>query len=271
MNAAIIRRTARDTAMLLAVAAAGIIAFEIFFVQIVEQISETLPEIWRRLPFVGRILHVLAGVDIGREVSVRALLGLGFVHPLVLAITWGYLIAICTNTTVGEIDRGTTDLLLTLPLSRQTVYVSNTVVWVAGGTVLAVGTRVGMQIGTYLTRIGEQIDGIRMWIPVVNLLILSLAVGGTATLVGTLCVRRGQAVGIVVGIVLLSFMVNFLEAFLPAFGRLGFLGFLHYYRPVEALRDGTWPLRNLTVLGGITLLTWLLGLWRFSRRDIPAA
>jgi multisubunit Na+/H+ antiporter MnhB subunit len=82
--------------------------------------------------------------------------------------------------------------------------------------------------------------------------------------------RRGVAVGIVVGLLLFSFLINFLEPLFPPVRSIAFLGFLHYYRPVEAVRDGVWPVLNLTVLGVSAAGAWALAFEFFARRDIPA-
>jgi beta-exotoxin I transport system permease protein len=50
-----------------------------------------------------------------------------------------------------------------------------------------------------------------------------------------------------------------------------FLGFLHYYRPVEVVREGRWPVRDLCLLGTVAAVTWIAGLVIFRRKDIPVA
>ena len=80
---------------------------------------------------------MLLSLDMQTGISVNTLLVLGLVHPFLFAVTWGFMTAICTRITVGEIDQGTADLLLTLPLSRSTIYVSTSLVWIVAAVFLA--------------------------------------------------------------------------------------------------------------------------------------
>ena len=48
-------------------------------------------------------------------------------------------------------------------------------------------------------------------------------------------------------------------------------GYLHYYRPVDVVRDGRWPVRDLCLLGTVAVVFWTIGLLIFRRKDIPVA
>jgi ABC-type transport system involved in multi-copper enzyme maturation permease subunit len=232
--------------------------------------APTLLEMWQQLDFLKPILQVLFSINVD-EVTVGGLLSFGLVHPIVLIVTWGLIITICTRVTVGEVDRGTADLLLTLPISRLTIFTTTTVVWIAFGVGFSGCALLGMLIGEATVELSEGINYGRMAIVCANLFTLYLAVGGTTLLISSLLSRRGPAIGIVIGILLISFLINLLEALIPAVGKMKFLGFLHYYRPVEIIRDGAWPLSAMGVLMAIGVVTWVAGAVCFTRRDIPAA
>ena len=83
--------------------------------------------------------------------------------------------------------------------------------------------------------------------------------------------RRGVAVGILLAVLLFSYLSNFLASFIEFFRAIGFLGLLDYYRPVESVRDGTWPVRNLLILSAVAIVGWTCGLLVFRRRDVPVA
>jgi hypothetical protein len=117
----------------------------------------------------------------------------------------------------------------------------------------------------------EPLEKGRLFIPTVNLFALYLAIGSGTMLVSAWVSRRSIAVAILVAALVASFFVNFLEALIPGVRRIGFLGLLHYYQPIECIRSGVWPLREISVLCSMAAACWLAGLWRFSRRDIPAA
>lgn len=270
MNLAILQKTTRQTATLAVLVIVGAAGFEALWTSAIAHLGPTLIELWSRLEFAQRLLKVLANIDLSDKVSLGALVSIGLAHPILLALTWGFIIALCTSVTVGEIDRGTADLLLTLPLSRTCIFVTNTVVWVVAAAAFSLAAWLGLAIGNATMSLPKPLNLVHLGIVSVNLLALNLAVGGMTTLISCLLRRRGNAVGIVIAILLVSFLINFLEALLPVFEHLRFLGFLNYYRPAVILRDGAWPIANLVVLMAIAVTTWTAGLLYFTRRDIPA-
>jgi len=268
---ALLRRTARDSALLLAVVLAAVLAFEVLFVRGVTDLSGDILEFWRRIPFVRRILATVAGIDLSAEVSMSALVALGMVAPFYLLASWTFVIVTALRFTVSELDRGTADLLLTLPLPRCSVYVCVSLVWVGGALLISLTGWGGIALGAALAQPAEPLKLQRLGMVVANFTALLLAVGGLAMLAGSVASRLGPALAIVLVVLLASFLLNFLEAFLPWVKRVGVLGVLHYYRPVEAVASGRWPLRDILALAGAGFVFWLTGLWYFSRRDIPSA
>lgn len=270
MNVSLLNKTFRDSAALGVMGLVAIVGFELLWVVAMGNVAPKLLDLWQRLDFLKPILKVLFSIDVA-EVTVSGLLSFGLVHPLVLVITWGLIITICTRVTVGEIDRGTADLVLSLPISRLTVVATTSLVWIAFAAGFCGCALLGMMIGEHCVKLPQPIDYYRMTIVAANLFTLYLAVGGTTLLVSSLLSRRGPAIAIVIGILLISFLINLLEALIPAVGEIKFLGFLYYYRPVEIARDGTWPLWAMSVLLAIGVVTWVTGAMVFTRRDIPAA
>jgi hypothetical protein len=49
------------------------------------------------------------------------------------------------------------------------------------------------------------------------------------------------------------------------------LSLMHYYRPMDVLREQQGTLTHVVVLLGLTLVCWLVTLWRFAGRDILTA
>lgn len=269
MNAALLRKTARDAAALTALGALAIIGFEALWVLAMANMADTLVELWQQLGFVRRLLQVMFSIDV-EAVSAQGLISFGMVHPFLLAVSWGVLIAGGTRTLAGEIDRGTADLLLSLPLTRPGAYVTVSLVGVATCVAFGALPLAGLALGATFVTLREPIDFGLMGIVAANFLALLLAVTGATMLVSAVVTRRGLAVAILVSGLLLSFLINFLEALIPAVAPLRFLGLLNYYRPVEVVRDNAWPLGNMLCLVGLAGVTWTAGLVWFSRRDIPA-
>jgi ABC-type transport system involved in multi-copper enzyme maturation permease subunit len=270
LNAAVLRKTSRD-ALWLAVGAGGaLVVFEILYVRIITQLAPELIEMWRRFEFIRKLLQALVSIDVSQNVSMNSLITLGFVHPFLLIVMCALVVTTTTKATVAEVDRGTADLLLSLPIGRRRLYATVSLVWMLAGAIVATCAWLGLQTGAALFRPSEPLNGRLLLIPLTNLLALYLAVGCATMLISSGLRRRGVAVAIILGLLLFSFLINFLDPLFPPVRPIAFLGFLHYYRPVEAVRDGLWPVRDLAVLLGMSILTWVAGMERFARRDVPA-
>jgi len=228
------------------------------------QFSESMMQIQFVRTFVGAML----GVDTSDQLGPEAFLAFAWVHPVVLALVWAHALVCCTRVPAGEIDRGTADLTLTLPVTRWGVLLNETLVWlVAGGAILALalaGNQVGVQ---YVEAAGRPPLG-RLLIVLVNLYCLYLAVGGLAWLVSASSDRRGPAMILVFLILLASFLLNFLAQFWTVAKQIAFLGILDYYRPLYILRNGQVPWQNLGVLLGVAAVLWIAAGIVFNRRDV---
>jgi hypothetical protein len=268
MNRALLGKTARDTAVLLAVTLVAIVLFEVLFFWAMWRLAPDLLALWSRIPFIARLFQVVWSVDV-TEATVNTLIAIGMVHPFLFAVSWALLITTCTRVTVGEIDRGTADLLLSLPIARAAVFTTTSLVWLAASALMCLCVLLGISIGSMLFRLPNPLDMGRLAVGAVNLLALYCAIGATTMCVSCTVHRRGVAVAIILAILLFSFLINFLAAFVPLIEDVSFLGLLDYYRPVEIVKDGHWPLRNIAVLACLALITWFAGLAIFCRKDVP--
>ena len=270
MNVSIARKTFRDSRWLLVLIPVAIVCFEALIVRALGELPIEMRAFWLNQPFVSRLVRMLLGADLGSGITPTTLVTIGLAHPLLYALTWTLLLTVCTRTTVGEIDRGTADLLLTLPVSRACIYASASLVWILAAAVVSVAPFCGLWIGQWLHPLWEPIDFTRLRTLVLNLFALHLSVGCMTMLVSSLVSRRGTAIAVVLSGLLLSFLLNFLATLWPAAERVAFLGPLHYYKPLLCIREGGVRMEDLAVLGAVSAASWLAGLRFFCRRDIPA-
>jgi ABC-type transport system involved in multi-copper enzyme maturation permease subunit len=271
MNLAIVLKTARDSWLAVALACLGTMGFIVLFVCAMQSMGAEVLDFLARVDFLRRMLEVSLGISVDGEVSSAVLYAVSFTHLVVLAAGWGTIIAIVSRVTAGEEEQGTADLLYSLPLRRSTVFVSTTLVWAAAAALLAACPLAGILVGTLAFPPTDEVHVAR-YVPVaVNLLALHLAVGGLTALAGVLCNRRSLAIGIVVSVALVSATLNFVEPFLPAISRVNFLGLLHWFRPVDAVRHASWPVVSIIVLAAFGSACWLASLVLHSRKDFPAA
>lgn len=270
MNRAVVAKTTRDMALLLVLLVAALIADEVLIIRALRELPVEMISAWMHLPVASRLIRALLGAEPASVVTATGLVTIGFSYPVLYAITWAFILTVCTRVLVGEIDRGTADLLLTLPISRSAIYASVSVVWMAAGVPLCLAPLAGVYLGQRFFPLWEPVEMGRFPVLCVNLYALYLAIGCVTGFVSSTSSRRGTAIAVVLTALVASFLLDFLVALWPALGQVAFLGLLHYYEPLPYVREGRVPWGDLAALGGIAAVSWTAGLLCFRRRDVNA-
>jgi ABC-2 type transport system permease protein len=272
MSRAVLLKTLRDAALLTVILTLGVVALEMAIVRALLEFGKDLENFrrWLELPLIRDLLHIILGSDMLGDLTPTTMATFGLGHPLLWALSWTLLLTIVTGVIAGEVDRGTADLLLTLPISRTAVYASTTVAWVLAAALISFAPLLGLRLGELVCPLSEPLRFRQLWPLSVNLFALNLSVAGVTMLVSSLVSRRAVAVGLVLAGLLASDLVNLLVQFWDAVRPFAFLGFLHYYRPLPVVRSGALPWSDIGALLGVAVTAWLVGLWYFRRRDIPA-
>jgi ABC-2 type transport system permease protein len=235
---------------------------------VLPQFQEGLGGVLDQLPFAKSMLTALLGTELGEEITARSMQILLWVHPVVLALVWTHEIVLCTRMPAGEIDRGTIDVLLGLPVSRRAVYFCESAVWlITGLLVLGMGL-LGHRLAAPAMPAEIRPELSRVLLVMANLYCVYVAVGGIGFLVSSLSDRRGRAMAVVFGIVLASFLLNFVAQFWEPARQFAFLSVMKYYQPAQILRSGDFPIRDVAVLLSVGATAWLLGGEVVARRSL---
>ena len=227
-----------------------------------------LADAMRQIGFMKTFVGVMLGVNMSGNLGPEAIQAYAWVHPVVLALVWTHALVCCTRTPAGEVDRGTADVIFTLPVSRWEILINETLVWLVTSLFILLLTLLGYLFGSQLTEASEPVALSRLLIVLANMLCMLMAVGGLAWLASALCDRRGTAIAIAFAVLLTSFLLNFLAQFWSVAERLSFLGLLNYFRPLFVFRDGTVPWHDMSVLAGTAVVLWIAAGIVFSRRDV---
>lgn len=272
MNGAVVRKTVRDYLLLILILIASIVIFEVLVVRILIEAARDLElvRVWLERPLIKMFIRLALGADLMGDLTPTTLSVMGLAHPLLYVLCWTLVLTVASGVLAGEIGRGTADLLLTLPLSRGTVYLSTSLVWWLALIPASLAPLLGLWLGERIFPLSEPLDYTRLWRVSVNFLALNWSVAGLTMCISSLVSRRGTAVGVVMAVLLASDLINLLVQFWHAVKPFAFLGFLHYFKPLLVLRRGQLPWGDMTVLLGVGLVAWSIGYWRFARRDIPA-
>ena len=270
MNVAVMRKTFRDARLLLVVLCAAIVLFEVVLVAVLRGFWDEVQQLWGQVDFIRRLIESLLGADLAANFSPTNAMTIVLAHPILFTCLIVLLLTTGTRAIVGEVDRGTADLLLSLPLSRARVYGSASAVCGLIGVPVTVAPLVGITIGQAVFPPAEPFELARLCLPIVNLFALYLALSGATVLVSSFTSRRGHAIAVVLAFVLASLFLDFLVPFNEVVARVGFLGLFHYYQPLVAVESGELPVVDTLILAAVAAVFWLIGLWRFAGRDIPA-
>jgi ABC-type transport system involved in multi-copper enzyme maturation permease subunit len=220
------------------------------------------------MEFARGIMQAMLGTELGARMGPQMFLSMAWVHPVMLALVWAHAIVSCTRVPAGEVDRGTVDVLLGLPVSRGEVFRSETLVWLACGAAVLGAALTGNLLGSMALPVEQRPRVPDLLIVLANLFCLYVTVGGFTWLISSLNDRRGRAMTIVFLVLLALFLLNYLAEFWEPLEKLVFLSPLHYHHPVKVLGTGVWPWKDIAILLGVGGALWLAGGIIFARRDL---
>ena len=102
---------------------------------------------WLQMDFARGIMQAMLGTEITDRMGPPMFQAMAWVHPVVLGLAWAHAVVCCTRVPAGEVDRGTIDVLLGLPVSRREVFLSETLVWLACGAAMFAAGLAGNLLG----------------------------------------------------------------------------------------------------------------------------
>lgn len=179
---------------------------------------------------------------------------------IVAAVSFaGYAIA-------GDIDKGTIEMVLSQPISRVKLFISR---YLAG----AIGLTFFSVVSAFAPIIWAELHGIdydikKFAVLAVGCVIFALAVYGFAMLISSLVSDKGKVGMITGGTIALMYVLNIISGLEENLKNLEYASFFHYYRGETLLGKGEFVEWSVLALGGFAVVTFLLALWRFSKRDI---
>lgn len=246
----------------------GLMLVEILLNLILPQILEQMGDLLDRIPFIRTFIGALLGVEFEGEITAQLMQAFVWVHPVVLAIIWAHEIIFCTRYPVAEIDRGTIDVLLGLPVSRRRIYLCETIGWLVSGLIVLGFGAVGYVIGSRAMDMDHRPEFHHVLLVLFNLFCVYIAVGGVSFLISSMCERRGRAIAIIFSLVLFSFLINFLAQFWEPAEPFAILSVLHYYQPALVLRSGSVATADIATLLAVGGVAWIVGAEITARRSI---
>ncbi|HNS21619.1 MAG TPA: hypothetical protein PKH24_14030 [Sedimentisphaerales bacterium] len=219
------------------------------------------------LRLLPSIVRTALGGDMLESGNMTALLTVGYQHPFIMFLYMVYAVGTPTGLLVGEVQRGTMELILSRPITKTQVYICAAVLTLLGMFTLVMVMFLGTVAAVHLYTFSEPIDLSLFFRLAINGGLLASTFGAFALLCAASFGRLYLAVSVAVGFLTINYFIAIVAAWWPSleFMRKATLFYLMYYSDIW-LR---WPVENMAKLAAILLGIVLVGgvIWR--RRDLP--
>jgi ABC-2 type transport system permease protein len=186
-----------------------------------------------------------------------------FIMLPVLVLCFG--IAAGSRAVAGEEERGTLDLLLSLPLPRRRLVVDKLGAMVVALLGLMLLFWVVLLVGTRAAGVDVTPGG--LLVATLSAAMLGVLFGCVALLVGCATGRRGVAIGVSAALGLASYLLNSLGSSVAALQPYRKLSPFYWYIDNRPLLNGFDALHVATMLGVAALLV-AAAVWALQRRDV---
>ena len=268
INLGLVRRSLRETWATTLIFALIVAAFSGLLAYVLPGVQERFMKNNFVPPQLMQIRNALLGVDGSTSTVAQFAFGLAWAHPVIMALLFAHAVMLVTRVPAGEIERGTMDILLGLPVSRWTLHVSESLAWlISGGFVLGM-MFAGSYVGAQFIKPANRPDWEGIFVVLVNLAGVYFVAGSAGLLAATCTNRRGRAVLWVLIFLVASMLLFLLRSLWEPAEKFGFLSLMHYYRPAMILRAGEWPVRDLIVLASAMVVLWITAGVILSRRAL---
>jgi ABC-2 type transport system permease protein len=184
------------------------------------------------------------------------------VVPLLLLIA---AVAAGSGAIAGEEERGTLDLLLSLPISRTRLVLEKLAALAAEAIGLGFVLWLSLWVGARAVGMAIGVD--KLGAATLAAVTLAVAYGAIALLVGCATGRRGVSIGVAAAAAVAAYLVNSLAPLVSALEPVQKLTPFYHYGAGDPLRAGL-SLPHLAVLAAIAVAAAVAAVAAFARRDL---
>jgi ABC-2 type transport system permease protein len=169
------------------------------------------------------------------------------------------------GTIAGEEERGTLEVLLANPVSRTRVVVEKSAALALEIAGLGLVLWLALWIGALV--VGMDISAGHLAAATLAAVLLAIAYGELAVLVGAASGRRGLTIGVTAAAGVAAYLVNGLAPLVHALEGPQKLSPFYHYAAGDPLRHGL-SLGHVAVLAAIAVVAAAVAPWAFTRRDV---
>ncbi|MBK8266816.1 MAG: hypothetical protein IPK83_00275 [Planctomycetes bacterium] len=147
INPKLFSRTFRNYLPIGAGATAILFLFVILFMFATNSIPLEEGRQWLKLDWIKKLVNAMIGGDLAEALTPTGISSFVFTHPFTWVLVVSFTLTISTGVLSAEMDRGTIDLLATLPISRVRLYTSVSAVVLVYGLPLLFAAWLGVNVG----------------------------------------------------------------------------------------------------------------------------
>ena len=201
--------------------------------------------------------------------SLSGAMALGAIHPISLILNSIFAVGFATSAVAGERQRGTLEVLLARPLSRQTVYVTLLVAVLGFIAVAVVASVVGSTIGAAVGGVAGELVPARLPFFWLNAVLLFGAIAAVGLAASVSFDRLTPAIGLTIGFTVVSYFLEVLGTLWPDAQGLQRYSVFHYFDAKQVL-EGNVVVGNFAILAAVAAVAIGWALVEFPRRDLAA-
>ncbi len=249
--------------------ALGLVLYIILIASFYPTLERQVEEFERILEQYPELLFRVFGIDPQQAIFTSFA---GFMHVETFGFVWPAVVLIFVvlsgaATVAQEVERGTAEFWLSVPVSRARLLASKQLALFTGILFVVLSSALALAVGA--ATFGGELTGRGLGQLVLALTSFAVAFAGLATLASAFANERSKAAGVIGGIVLLMYLAWILAGLSEEVRWLRYLSLFTAYDPQAAmLGELAWykPLVHLAVGIGASLAALVV----FTRRDIAA-
>ncbi len=200
--------------------------------------------------------------------NIAGLIAIGYQDPFILLLYMLFAVGVPTTLLGGEVQRGTMELILSRQTTKTQIYICAGLITIVGMYALVIVMFLGTVAAVNLYDFDQDVPLSNFFILAINGGILASTVGGV-TLLAAAYFRRSTAVSLTVTYLVLSYFAVIVAEWWPRMKWLEPITLYSYVDDAKIFIESTWPIRDISVLLTVLVLTTVAGGVIWSRRDLP--
>ncbi len=267
MNYGLIQKTWREVWLVTLIIVLAVAGIEVLLVKIYPQVFAEFQTLFKS-DFMKNVFRALLGTKQTEKFGPELPKALMCIHPLVMILIYGHILVLFTRLPAGETGSGTVDILLSWPVSRNKLFLTDKIICLLCGTLIII---LGFTSNFITARFAPEdfrIPFNKLVITAINLACLYYVISGIVTIVTSFCSSRIKAAGIAFGFQAFNDLIDYISEFWEPAECLSSFTLWHYYQPLLIMDGSGTPWRDCLVLLTLGTILYIIAFRTFSQRDI---